>query len=434
MLVVFAQNKRMFGKKHYFRGENKLRVILHSDLNNFYASVETLKNPALKDLPLAVCGSVEDRHGIVLAKNQLAKSFGVKTGEVLWQAKKKCPNLQTVLADHHSYEVVSKQVRAIYERFTDQIEPFGIDECWLDVTHSQNLFGSGEQIADQIRETVKKEIGITVSVGVSFNKVFAKLGSDMKKPDGTTVITQENFKQKVWKLPIEDLLFVGRATKNKLNSIGAHTIGDVATADVKILNKLLGVWGENLYRYANGLDDSPVEARKGEDTKSIGNSLTNYKDLITFEQVKTLLLLLSETVASRLRESGLGKAKTVKITVTDNELNVFGKQAKLLRPTNSALEIANTAYELFQDLYKWDRPVRAAGVSVCDFTLGAEQLTIGLTDSEDKKHDKTERLETAVDDIRKKYGNTSVQRATILQDKKLSGTEIKGDPFGKNIK
>lgn len=423
----------MFGKKHFFRGERKLRVILHSDLNNFYASVETLKNPALKDVPLAVCGSVEDRHGIVLAKNQLAKSFGVKTGEVLWQAKKKCPNLQTVLADHHSYEEISKKVRKIYERFTDQIEPFGIDECWLDVTHSQNLFGTGEQIADTIRETVKKEIGITVSVGVSFNKVFAKLGSDMKKPDGTTVITKENFKQKVWRLPIEDLLFVGRATKNKLNSIGVHTIGDVANIDGKILNKLLGVWGDNLHRYANGLEDSPVEKRLAEETKSIGNSLTCYRDLINFEEVKTLLLFLSETVASRLRESGLGKAKTIKITVTDNDLNVFGKQEKLLCPTSSAIEIANQAYKLFNSLYKWERPVRAAGVSVSDFTLGLEQLTFNVDYQANKKHDKNDRLEHAVDDIRKKYGNASVQRARILQDKKLSGTEVKGDPFGKNI-
>ena len=423
----------MFGKRHYFRGAQELRVILHSDLNNFYASVETLKNPALKDVPLAVCGNVEDRHGIVLAKNQLAKSFGVKTGEVLWQAKKKCPKLQTVLADHHSYEEVSKKVRAIYERFTDQIEPFGIDECWLDVTHSQKLFGDGEQIANLIRETVKKEIGITVSVGVSFNKVFAKLGSDMKKPDGTTVISRENFKQLIWKMPVEDLLFVGKATKNKLNSIGIRTIGEVAKTDVKVLNKLLGVWGDNLYRYANGLDDSPVEKRKSEDVKSIGNSLTCYKDLISFDEVKTLLLLLSEAVASRLRESGLGKAKVVKITVTDNDLNVFGKQEKLMRPTSSAIEIANQSYKLFESLYKWERPVRAAGVSVTDFTLGKEQLSLDIDIIPDKKHDKNDRLESAVDDIRRKYGTNAVQRARILQDEKLSGTDIKGDPFGKNL-
>ncbi len=409
-----------------------MRAILHSDLNNFYASVETLKNPALKDVPLAVCGSVEDRHGIVLAKNQLAKSFGVKTGEVLWQAKKKCKNLQTVTADHHSYEVISKEVRKIYERFTDYIEPFGIDECWLDVTDSQKIFGTGEEIAEKIRNAVKNEIGITVSVGVSFNKIFAKLGSDIKKPDAVTVITPENYKQMVWKLPAEDLLFVGKSTKAKLNSIGIHTIGDIALSSENVLTKLLGVWGSTLYKYANGLDESPVDKHREDDTKSISNSLTDYKDLMNFDEVKTLLLLLSESVASRLRESGLGKAKTVKISVTDNELNYYGKQVKLLRPTSSAMEIAKASYDLFESLYKWERPVRGAGVAVCDFTLGLEQLSLDLGGGPDK-HDKFDKLESAVDGIRKKYGNKSVQRARILQDKKLAGTEIKGDPFGKNL-
>ena len=246
-------------------GKKVMRTILHSDLNNFYASVETLKNPAFKDVPLAVCGSVEDRHGIVLAKNQLAKEMGVKTGEVIWEAKKKCRDLQTVLADHASYEKISKEVRKIYARFTDKIEPFGIDECWLDVTHSQKLFGTGEEIAEKIRQTIKEEIGITVSVGVSFNKVFAKLGSDMKKPDAVTIISEENFRKKVWKLPVEDLLYVGRATKKKLNSIGIKTIGEIATTNEKVLRGLLGAWGSTLYKYANGQDDSPVESRADEE-------------------------------------------------------------------------------------------------------------------------------------------------------------------------
>lgn len=409
-----------------------MRTILHSDLNNFYASVETLKHPEYKDVPLAVCGSVEDRHGIVLAKNQLAKSFGVKTGEVLWQAKKKCKNLQTVEANHRDYEYISKKVRKIYERFTDCIEPFGIDECWLDVTHSLNLFGSGEQIAEQIRRAVKEEIGITVSVGVSFNKVFAKLGSDMKKPDAVTAITPENYKQLVWRLPVQELLYVGNATRKKLNGIGIHTIGELATTDQKILKRLLGVWGENLYRYANGLDDSPVEQRRDEDTKSIGNSLTDYKDLLCMEEVRILLLHLSESVAMRLRESGLGKAKTVKLTVTDNQLNTFGKQTKLLRPTSSAVDIARTAYKLFESLYKWDYPVRGAGVSVSDFTLGAEQLMIGLDGKCDDDVAKSDRLDEAVDKIRKKYGNISLQRARVLQDRRLSETEVKGNTFLKD--
>ena len=399
-----------------------MRTILHSDLNNFYASVECMKNPALKDVPMVVTGNVEDRHGIVLAKNQIAKSFGIKTGEVLWQARKKCAGLVSVVADFPSYYRVSKAVREIYGRFTDHIESFGIDECWMDVSDSVKNFGTGEEIANKIRTAVKEELGVTVSVGVSYNKIFAKLGSDMKKPDAVTKITVENYKDTVWKLPVEDLLYVGKATKNKLNSIGVHTIGELASTDKKVLVSLLGVWGDTLYRYANGLDDTPViDKRSDTDTKSIGNSLTDYKDLICFEEVKTLILLLSESVAARLRESGLGKATTVKLTVTDNRLNTVGKQVKLTRPTHSSVDIAESCYKMFSELYKWEYPVRGIGVSVSNFTLGLEQLSF---DTDVKKTEKVDRLDTVVDGIRKKYGNHSVQRARILQDKKLSGMDI----------
>ena len=402
-----------------------MRTILHSDLNNFYASVEVLKNPDLKGVPIAVCGSVEDRHGIVLAKNQIAKEYGVKTGEVLWQAKKKCPNLVNVPVDFPSYIAVSHKVREIYGRFTDRIEPFGIDECWLDVTESLKIFGSGEQIAQKIRKVIKEEIGVTVSVGVSYNKIFAKLGSDMKKPDAVTVITPENYKEKVWPLPVEDLLYVGHATKKKLNMVGIHTIGDLANTDEKFLTRMLGAWGKSLYTNANGFDLSPVVARGEESTlKSIGNSMTDYKDLTCFDEVKTLLLLLSESVAARLRESGLGRAKTIKITVTDNKLQTFGKQVTLINPTKTAGEIASVAYNLFESLYKWENPVRGAGVSVSNFTLGLEQLSFDFDGDKRKKQDL---LDTTVDKIRAKYGNTSLQRARILQDEKLAHTDIKGE-------
>lgn len=416
-------------RKRLFMGNDKMRTILHSDLNNFYASVEVLKNPEYKDCPLVVCGNVEDRHGIVLAKNQIAKEYNIKTGDVLWEARQKCKNLIAVIADHNSYEIVSRRVREIYARYTDHIEPFGIDECWLDLTDCVKNFGSGEEIAEKIRKAVKEEIGITVSIGVSFNKVFAKLGSDLKKPDAITVINKENFKQKIWRLPVEELLFVGKSTKNKLNSIGIHTIGDIATTDVNVLNRLLGVWGTTLHLYANGQDNSPVED-KADDIKSISNSLTDYKDLNTFDEVKMLLMLLSESVASRLRESGLGRANTVKISITDNELKTYSKQTKLSHPTSCAIDIANTAYKLFESLYTWERPVRAAGVAICDFSLGEEQLFI---DEESSKHDKLDRLDSTVDNIRKKYGNLSMRRATILQDKKLAKLDIKGEPaFSKN--
>ena len=384
-----------------------------------------MKNPALKDVPLAVTGSVEDRHGIVLAKNQIAKSLGVKTGEVLWSAQRKCGGkLVSVLADFPSYYKVSKAVKAIYGRFTDHIESFGIDECWLDVTDSQRLFGSGEEIANKIRETIKAELGVTVSIGVSFNKIFAKLGSDMKKPDAVTLITPENYKQTVWKLPASDLLYVGRATAKKLSDIGIHTIGDIATTDQKLLTKLLGVWGKTLYYYANGLDQTPVIDKAEErNVKSIGNSLTVYKDLKNFDEVKTLIMLLSETVASRLRESGLGKAYTVKLTVTDNELKGLGKQTSLIKPTHSSLDIANECYKLFSEIYKWHAPVRAVGVAVTNFTMGVEQPSM-----DDGEHDdRIERLDSAIDGIRRKYGNNSVRRARILQDKRLSELDVKGE-------
>ena len=407
-------------------GEERVRTILHSDLNNFYASVELLKHPESKDKPVVVCGRVEDRHGIVLAKNQIAKNFGVKTGDVLWEAKRKCGgSIVSFTADHDSYLRVSNAVRGIYSRFTDHIENFGIDECWLDVTDSIKFFGSGLQIAEQIRQTVKKEIGITVSIGVSFNKVFAKLGSDMKKPDAVTLITKENYKNTVWKLPVEDLLFVGRATKTKLNSIGVKTIGDLATMDVKVLARMLGVWGKTLYEYANGYDQTPVNDKRVEsDIKSIGNSLTDYKDLENFDEVKTLIMLLAESVAARLRRHNVGKAKTVKLTVTDNALMNFGKQAKLDYPTRSAIDIANCAYKIFETLYTWERPVRAIGVSVRDFTYDREQLGL-LCDVEKKL--KTEQLDRAVDLIRGKYGNQILQRATILQDEILSKKDVQGN-------
>ncbi|MBQ8427523.1 MAG: DNA polymerase IV [Clostridia bacterium] len=404
-----------------------MRTILHSDLNNFYASVELLKHPEYKGVPVVVCGSKEDRHGIVLAKNQIAKEMGVKTGEVLWQARRKCKNnLVEFKADFPSYVSMSEKVREIYYRFTDKIESFGIDECWLDVTESLKLFGTGEEIAEKIRKTIKDELGVTVSIGVSFNKVFAKLGSDMKKPDAVTVITPENYKNTVWKLPASDLLYVGKATVNKLKSIGIRTIGDIAVCEEKILKKLLGVWGVNLYRYANGLDDTPVLERGKEPAiKSIGNSMTNYRDAQNVEEVKILIMLLSESVAGRLRESGLGKARTVKLSVTDNNLITNGKQVSLEIPTHSAIDIARACYKMFDEIFFWqNRAVRGVGVAVSNFTMGAEQLMIGF-DAE--KEQRSDRLDQAVDKIRKKYGNVAVRRATVLQDERLFYSDVKGE-------
>ncbi len=381
-----------------------------------------LKHPEFGERPLAVCGSIKDRHGVVLAKNMLAKRVGVSTGEPLFSARKKCPDLVEVEADFPSYVAMSQTVRKIYERYTDRIEPFGIDECWLDVTESEALFGDGVKIAHNIRETVKKECGVTVSVGVSWNKIFAKLASDLKKPDAVSVISPENYREVAWNLPAADLLYVGHATAKKLRYLGVETIGDLARADESRLVMELGKWGHVLFEYANGRDTSAVR-EKGEtrDVKSIGNSLTCYRDLSEEDEIYMLFLLLADSVASRLSESGLGRAHTVKISVTDSELNRFGKQGQC-EPTRNAKEIADVAMKLFRALPKRGNPVRALGVAVSDFT-GQEQLDLF---GDAKNEEKLEKADAAVSKIREKYGNNAIRRATVLTDERLKELDIKG--------
>lgn len=402
-----------------------MRTILHSDLNNFYASVECRRRPELAGKPVIVCGSKEDRHGIVLAKNMLAKSCGVRTGDVIWEAKRKCPGVVEIPADFPEYLRFSKKVRRIYERYTDRVEAFGIDECWLDVTESLSLFGSGWEIAEEIRNSVKSELGVTVSVGVSYNKIFAKLASDLKKPDAVTVISAENYRDIVWSLPAEELLYVGKATKRKLSGVGIYTIGDIARAEESFLVRRLGKWGSYLWRFANGLDDTEV-VRVGEEenVKSIGNSLTNYRDLENEEEVFTLIWLLADSVAMRLRESGLGRARTVHLWVRDAKLSDFGRQARLPRASRSGSEIGAFACKLFSESYPWRERVRGVGVSVSGFERGNEQLDLF---SDSGKEEKSERLDETLDRIRKKYGNNIIQRAVIKKDKRLSELDVKGE-------
>lgn len=403
-----------------------MRTILHSDLNNFYASVECLRRPEIREKPVVVVGSKEDRHGVVLAKNMIAKRAGVKTGDVYWEARQKCGNaLVEVQADFAEYLKVSKEVRKIYEDYTDRIEAYGIDECWLDVTASLNLFGSGVQIANTIRERVKKEIGITVSVGVSWNKIFAKLGSDMKKPDAVTEITGENYRELVWKLPVEDLLYVGSATKQKLNKIGIKTIGQLAQSDEGLLVRKLGKWGSYLYTFANGRDAAPVTTvDEEENIKSIGNSLTVYRDLKDEEDVQMVIHLLADSVASRMREAGLPRARTVHLSVRASDLSGYQKQGKLPRPCSNALEIGRKAFGLFREVYPWHNYVRGLGVSVSDFCFGAEQLDMfGSLEKDEKQR----RLDAAVDKLRKKYGNKVIQSAIVYKDSKIRDTDVKGE-------
>ncbi len=402
------------------------RVILHSDLNNFYASVECLYCPELRNKPVAVGGDPEERRGIILAKNYPAKSFGIKTGEAIWQAKQKCPDLVVLKPNFKRYLKFSRLARQIYAEYTDQIEPFGLDEAWLDVTGSIGLCGDGETIANTIRHRMKEEMGVTASVGVSFNKIFAKLGSDMKKPDATTIITKENYKNTVWPLPVGDLLYVGPATQRKLIRRGVLTIGELAQTNPVQLHSWFGKWGDVLYAFANGMDCSPVTVM-GEEAmvKSVGNSTTAPHDLKNDEDVTLIFYVLCESVAMRLREHGL-ECRTVEIYVRDNELVSFTRQQKQLRSTSLASEIHRAAMEIFKKNYTWSRPIRSLGVRGCELVPAGGTVQLSFLDDEEKRN-KIERLEKTVDQIRQRFGNLSVQRALMLTDQHLGKINPKDD-------
>ena len=310
------------------------RVILHSDINCCYASIEHLHHPELAGKPLAVGGDPEARHGIVLTADYIAKKYGVKTGMALWQAKQVCPDITFVSPRMDLYLRFSRMAHEIYAEYTDRQEPYGIDECWLDVTGSSSLKGDGLLIAQEISRRMKSELGITVSVGVSFNKIFAKLGSDYKKPDAITTMYKSEFKQKAWSLPVADLLYVGKSTNRKLALFGIKTIGDLARADEDVLNSHLGKMGSILWSFANGYDDSPVKLENTHaPIKSVGNSTTTPKDLVCDEDVKIVLYILAESVAARLRENGF-RCRVVEISVRDNELFSFTRQKKIDHATN----------------------------------------------------------------------------------------------------
>jgi len=399
------------------------RVILHCDLNNFYASVECFYNPAIREFPVAVCGSQDLRHGIVLAKNYIAKKFGIITGEAIWQAKKKCPNLIVINPNYSKYLRFSKEAREIYGKYTSLIESFGIDECWIDVTESTKIYGSGEAIANEIRQRIKEELGITASIGVSYNKIFAKFGSDLKKPDAVTLITKENYKKLVWSLPVGELLYVGRSTKKKLNAVGIMTISDLANVSPTFLKGLLGKWGETLWIFANGMDETPVTSIGFENIiKGIGNSMTTARDLVNNNDVKLTFYVLSESVAERLRKHNF-KGKTIQIYIRDNELASLERQAKFSNYTNISEEIAVKAMELFEINWKWQNPIRSLGVRITDLVTADTCIQLSLFEDENKRI-QLENLENCIDGIRKRFGHFSVQRALLLKDKALNGNPI----------
>lgn len=392
------------------------RVILHCDLNSFYASVELLSRPELRERPVAVCGDPESRKGIVLAKNESAKKCGVKTAETIWQARQKCPDLILLPPHHDLYRRFSRVVNEIYGTYTDLVEPFGIDESWLDITGSMHLFGGDPAaIADDIRARVKREVGLTLSVGVSFNKVFAKLGSDYKKPDATTVILPENWQRFVWPLPVGVLLLAGPAAQRVLGQYGVETIGDLAALDVGMPERLLGKLGRQLWEYANGLDRSPVRPQhEKEPVKSIGNSSTFREDLTSREQVRKGMAMLCDSVAVRLRQQGM-YCGAVSVSVKDPAFHTVSRQKHLSHSTHLTRELLETAMELVDKVWRPPAPVRLLNVTALALTDSLEtyeqaDLFAPGRPAEDAKR---ERLEQAMDAIRRKYGGGAISYGGI---------------------
>lgn len=398
------------------------RVILHIDMNNCYATIECKLNPELQGKCVAVAGNEKERHGIILAKNELAKSFGVQTGEPIWQARKKCPNLIVVPPHYDEYLKHSKAARKIYSDYTDRIEPFGIDECWIDITGywRNGKQADGKDIADEIRQRVKNELGITVSIGVSFNKIFAKLGSDMKKPDATTVITHEGkdcFRDKVFPLDVKELLYVGRATKKKLNSKGIYTIGELAETSLSKLKSWLGKWGEYLWVYANGLDRTPVDADNHKPlVKSVSNGTTSYRDLENDNDVKIITFALAESIASRLRAIH-SKCGVISVSIKNKQLYTYSKQTKLHILTDDAYEIAEVALSLYKESYNWaaGNPIRAISICASEIVDTYSNYQTSIFESSDKNQ-KHENLNKTIDNLRDKYGYTCVRRAIVMSD------------------
>ena len=375
---------------------------------------------------MAVGGDIEQRHGIILAKNQLAKQFHVSTGEAIWRAKQKCPELIVLPPNFPLYLRFSRLARDIYLDYSNRVEPFGLDEAWLDITSSENQKDKGERTAHEIRKRIREELGITVSIGVSYNKIFAKLGSDYRKPDAVTMITKENYRQIAWPLPVSDLLYVGPATKRKLNGFGVHTIGELAQTPVEILRSKFGKIGDILWCFSNGLDSSPVADFQNQPVvKSIGNSTTAPRDLERDEDVKIILYVLADSVARRLREQGL-KGRTIHFSVRDNSLFSFTRQKTLGFYTNLTEEIAGEALSLFREQYQWKRPVRSIGISVSDLEAGTICSQTSLF-CDEVKREKMERLDNTVDRLKARFGTFAVQPAVLLKDRNLSGFDPKND-------
>lgn len=411
------------------------RVILHCDMNSFYASVELLDHPELRGAPVAVSGEEQLRHGIILAKNEAAKACGVKTAETIWKARQKCPELVLLPAHHEKYAFYSKQVNEIYNRYTDLVEPFSIDESWLDLTGSLHLFGGeAKAVADELRRVVRLELGLTLSVGVSFNKIFAKLGSDYKKPDATTVISRENFRALVWPLPVSDLLFAGRVAAGKLSAHGIDTIGQLARTPRETLVTLLGKNGGQLYDSANGLEHSPViPAAQLPPPKSVGNGLTFRRDLNGASDIRAGVAILADRVAMRLRRCGR-KGSTLQVTIRDPRFRDVSRQKRLEPPTYLFRDLFQSSLDLIASCWDFRAPIRALTITATGLVPeedAAEQLDLFSPNAADRQ-DKLETLEKTMDSLRDKYGKSMIRFAGTAAPEARALTHPEEPPGGQS--
>ena len=396
------------------------RTILHCDLNGFFASVEELYHPEVGGRPMAVSGNPDNRHGIILAKNEAAKAFGVKTAETIWQAKRKCPQLILIRASHDKYSLYSQKVNAIYSRFTDRVEPFGIDESWLDVSHSSKLFGDGKTIADKIRGLVKLELGLTVSVGVSFNKTFAKLASDLKKPDATTVVMRQDLESKVYPLDVSALLYVGKNTAAALARMNIRTIGALAAADRRMLVRAFGKFGGDLSDRARGLENEPVSYfGQTEEVKSIGNSITFARDLKSQSDIKTGFMRLAEKVCARLKRKNF-RCSVLQITIKSASFHTITRQGSLDEPTRLRADLLSKAMELFDSSWNVSEiPVRMLGLSACSLSDASAPIQGKLDFSQNSGESlqdlkKRQNVQDAFFSVRDKFGSGSIKFGSMM--------------------
>lgn len=407
------------------------RSILHCDMNHFYASVERLYDASLFGKPIAVCGDREKRHGIVLAKSDEAKKMGVKTGEAIWQAKEKCRDLIVVPTHFDRYVKYSRLARDIYLEYTDLVEPFGMDECWLDVTASHLAFGSGKTIGEEIRRRIREELGLTVSVGVSFNKVFAKMGSDMKKPDALTYIPKENFRAILWNRPVEEMLWVGPKTGSTLHRFGIHTLGNLASADPYFLRLQFGKNGEMLRLCAAGEDTTPVlPSDASAPMKSIGHGTTTPEDLTSEEEIWNLIFSLAQSIGEKLRYHGKS-ARGVALECKDDLFSCKIIQKRLSQPTDCTMTLAKEAFLLFRERYLFHRPIRSLALRAIDLESreGGEQLSL-FTEKKDLRNNILDRVS---DSLHARFGKAALCPASLLANPLLSEEDSEYIPFSSRL-